>query len=204
MWLLNGNIAFPLEETADRRVPFGVVATIASPLAPASIDWKTRARRPLAGAVVALLAIDAIGLGLHLADAANPVSRAQTQPRVQARTTVTAPNAVVNGETIESAAGTTKTTTPTRAFIGPVAPPVVTTPPPSNSGTPAPTPTPATPVPLLQTAVGVPALGVNAQVGLGDGSCTSVNLTVIALGSCPTPQSDGAVVLQLGGSLLGN
>ncbi len=181
------------------------MATIASPLAPASIDWKTRVRRPLAGAVVALLAIDAIGLGLHLADAANPVTRSQTQPRVQARTTVTAPNAVVNGETIESAigSGTTNTTTPTRAFIGPVAPPVVTTTPP-NSGTPAPTPTPATPVPLLQTGVGVPALGVNAQVGLGDGSCTSVNLTVIALGSCPTPQSDGAVVLQLGGSLLGN
>ena len=68
----------------------------------------------------------------------------------------------------------------------------------------APTPTPTPVVPLLQTTVGVPALGVNAQLGLGDGSCTTVDLTLLALGDCPAPDGDGAVILQLGGSLLGN
>jgi hypothetical protein len=40
-------------------------------------------------------------------------------------------------------------------------------------------------------------------VGVGDGGCTAVDLTVLALGDCPTPTGDGAVVLNLGGSLLG-
>ena len=46
-------------------------------------------------------------------------------------------------------------------------------------------------------------LGLQASLGLGDGSCTTVNLTVIALGDCPTPTGDGPVILHLGGSLLG-
>jgi hypothetical protein len=170
------------------------------------MDWMTRARRPLAATAAALIAIDLIGLGMHLADAANPAARADSQPRSQARTSVTAPNAVVDSSTVEAAAGTrTRPTTPSGVFVGPVAPPVVTaTPPSTNTGGSTPTTTPTPVVPLLQANVGVPALGVNVQLGAGDGSCTTVDLTLLALGDCPAPAGDGAVILQLGGSLLGN
>lgn len=148
-----------------------------------------------------------MGLGMHLADANNDARTAEPAPDARARTTVTAPNAVVDSSSVEAAAGSngtrTRTTTSSGAFIGPVAPPVVTTTPPANtpaSNTPGATPV----VPLVQANVAVPALGVQASLGLGDGACTTVDLTLLALGNCPAPAGDGAVILQLGGSLLGN
>lgn len=187
------------------------MASIASPsaaTAPHLGDLKTRLRAPLLALVAVISAIDFIGLGLHLADAKNDAATSEPAPRAQARTTITAPNAVVDSADVAAASGAnaSRTATPSGVLIGPVAPPVVTTPS-GNSGTPSPTPTP-TPAPgatpVLQTGVGVPALGVNASVGLGEGSCTTVDLTLIALGDCPAPAGDGAVILQLGGSLLGD
>ncbi len=164
---------------------------------------------PLAAAAALLIAIDFIGLGMHLADATNNAATAD-QPLNQARTRVTAPNAVVNADSLDAVnatSGRTRTTTASGVLIGPVAPPVVT---PGGTAsaptTPSPSPTPSPPPanPLVQSNVGVPALGANVGLGLGDGSCTTVDLTLLALGDCPAPDGEGAVIVQLGGSLLGN
>lgn len=160
---------------------------------------------PIAAAAAILVAIDCIGLGLHLADE-NRGAISQQQPQARAQTRVTAPDAVVDSSNLEASATTNRTrvTTPTGVLIGPVAPPIVTTPSGSNPGTNPSTPTPTPAVPLAQTNIAVPALGVQASIGLGDNSCTTLDLTLLALGDCPAPDGEGAVILQLGGSLLGN
>ncbi|MDP1792838.1 MAG: hypothetical protein Q8K63_01770 [Acidimicrobiales bacterium] len=183
------------------------MASIASPVSPPSapVDWMSRARTPLAAVAVILVAIDCIGLGLHLADETRD-SITRQQPEARAQTRVTAPNAVVESDSLEASgsASRTRVTTPSGVLVGPVAPPVVNTPP-AAPGTNPSTPTPPTPaVPLAQAGVAVPALGVQASLGLGDNSCTTLDLTLLALGDCPAPQGEGAVILQLGGSLLGN
>jgi hypothetical protein len=191
------------------------VASIASP-ATASVkvpaDWTERLRVPLAATAAVLIAIDFIGLGLNLADA--PRNAARSNPAEQrAQTRVAAPEAVVDsgalssGTAAASGSSGTRTAAPSGVLIGPVAPPVVTTQPgssPSPNSSP-PTPAPEAPaVPLAQTGVAVPALGAQVSLGLGENSCTTVDLTLLALGDCPAPEGDGAVILQLGGSLLGN
>lgn len=185
------------------------MASIASPLAPSAApsgDWQSRARKPLAVTATLLIAIDCIGLGLHLADETRQAANPQPQARAQAR--VTAPEAVVDSSTVDATAPSTnrtRATTPTGVFIGPVAPPIVvppgTNPPGANPSAP---PTTAPAVPLAQAGIAVPALGAQVSLGLGDNSCTTVDLTLLALGNCPAPEGDGAVILQLGGALLGD
>ncbi len=163
-----------------------------------------RARMPLAAIAAILVAIDCIGLGLHLADEARD-SITRQQPESRAQTRVTAPDAVVESGSFEASGSTrgARVTTPSGVLIGPVAPPVVTTSPIDNGTSPS-TPTPSPAVPLAQIGVAVPALGIQASIGLGDNSCTTLDLTLLALGDCPAPAGDGAVVLRLGGSLLGS
>ncbi len=187
----------------DRWVPLIPVATLAAP-APKVIPWKTRARTPLIALTVALVALDAIGLGLRWADASNQ-SIGDVTPRVL-QPHVTAPDAVVSGSDLDASSSRstqrgTKTTsrpgtTDSGALIGPVAPPVAQ----PTPGSPSPTPTPA--VPLAQLDVAIPGVA-QISVGAGDNSCTTVDLTVLALGECPTPTGEGPVIVRLVGSLLG-
>jgi hypothetical protein len=72
---------------------------------------------------------------------------------------------------------------------------------PGNATTPPPSPQPT---PIAQADLGVPALSTQVSLGLGDGGCTSIKLTVLALGDCPVVGGDGAVILNLGGSLVGD
>ncbi len=200
---------------ADGWVPFTPVATLAAP-SPKVIPWMTRVRTPLIALTVALVALDAIGLGLRWADV-NSGAVGEVTPRVlQPR--VTSPDAVVAGgdlsgsDVSNSASGTT--TANTRAgggsggsLIGPVAPPVVPRPNPGSPtpgtpspGAPAPAPSPA--VPLAQIDAAVPG-AAQISLGAGDNSCTTVDLTLLAPGDCPAPSGEGPVVVHVGGSLLG-
>jgi hypothetical protein len=163
------------------------------------------------------LAIDLIGLGMHLADAVNSPFASDTPSR--AKVTVGGPEAVVPGSAglgSQTAHRTKLSDQPQAAqpygclalnsgcYAGP--PPSAgptpngggggtTTPPPSAPGT--------SPVPVAQVDASVPDLGAQLSVGVGDGGCTGVNLTVIAIGNCPAAQGEGPVILHLGGSLLG-
>ncbi|MEY2426969.1 MAG: hypothetical protein QOI61_2541, partial [Actinomycetota bacterium] len=56
----------------------------------------------------------------------------------------------------------------------------------------------------LQADLAVPALGTQVSLGVGDGGCTGIDLTVLAIGDCAAAPGDGAVVLNLGGLLLGD
>lgn len=171
-----------------------------------------RLRVPLAATAALLIAVDFIGLGMHLADTdRNAASGDASARRAQAR--ITAPEAVVDSSSLTAdvavGQGQSRTATPSGVLIGPVAPPVVgpqpTATPSPGSNAPQPGPTPESPaVPLAQTTIGVPALGAQVSLGAGENSCTTVDLTLLALGDCPAPEGDGAVVLQLGGSLLGD
>ena len=190
--------------TVGRWVPFIFVATLAAP-APKAIPWKTRARTPLIALTVALVALDAIGLGLRWADASNQ-SIGDVTPRVL-QPHITAPDAVVSGSDLDASSsrstgrGTNTAsrsgTTDSGALIGPVAPPVVK--PAPGPGSTNPTPTPA--VPLAQVDLAIPGVA-QVSIGAGDNSCTTIDLTLLALGDCPTPTGEGPVILHIGGSLL--
>jgi hypothetical protein len=86
------------------------------------------------------------------------------------------------------------------------APPAVATPPaatPGATANPPATGAPKPPVPLAQADVGAPALDTQVSIGLGAGSCTAVQLTLLDVGTCPAPPGSGPLNLRLGGSLLG-
>jgi hypothetical protein len=193
------------------------VATLAAPARTNgswSAPWTARARTPLIALTVALVALDAIGLGLRWADASNNAISEVTPHVLQPH--VSAPDAVVAGSDnltssgssasgySSSGSGSRGATTGSGALIGPVAPPVAQpTPntPTKNPATPAPAPTPA--VPLAQVDLAVPGVA-QVSVGAGDNSCTTIDLTLIALGNCPVPSGDGPVILHVGGSLVGH
>jgi hypothetical protein len=157
-----------------------------------------------------LVVIDVMALGLHLVEAVeSPFANDDPSP---ARARVGGPEAVVPPATV---AGSATSSAPQRVqptgclaidsgcypagtVVTPDAPitPGVTTPPPS--------PTTPKPTPLAQANLGVPALESQVSLGLGDGSCTSIKLTVLSLGNCPAATGDGALQLNLGGSLLGD
>ena len=105
-----------------------------------------------------------------------------------------------SGTSALSGTGTSGGTTGngTAPLIGPVAPPVVSPTPTS----PTPTPLPGPAVPLAQIDAMIPGVA-QISLGLGDNSCTTIDLTLLALGGCPAPSGDGPVILHLGGTLLG-
>jgi len=181
-------------------VPSMPVATIAAPSSQ-GISWSARARTPLIALTVALVALDAIGLGLRWADASNNAI-GEIAPRVL-KPGIAAPDAVVSGSDLPSiSSGTNVRTsdpegvTSPGPLVGPVAPPV------ARPTPTAPTPTPAPAVPLAQIDIAIPGLA-QISLGAGDNSCTTIDLTLLALGNCPMPTGDGPVILHLGGSLLG-
>lgn len=176
-----------------------------------------RARRPLAVAAAVLLAVDMIVLGLHLADAVKSPLADDTPTSARAR--IGAPEAVVPGGAASRADQQRRAAAdesgparplgclalasgcyPAQPTASPSASPGARPP----TGAPATAPPPTSPVPVAQADAAVPALGAQVSVGAGDGSCTSVELTVLALGDCPIESADGPVVLNLGGSLLGD
>lgn len=166
---------------------------------------------PLAALAAVLVAIDVIGLGIHWADAVNR-SFATDSPPNRARTSVASPDAVVPGGVAVGG----DTAKPRRTLaVQPVGclsaanacfagNPTPTTTPAPVAGPPAPaTPPTVKPTPLAQADLAVPALGTQVNLGLGDGGCTAVNLTVLSLGNCPAAEGDGPIILNLGGTLLG-
>ena len=173
-----------------------------------------RVRRPLAVIAALLLVVDLIGLGLHLADGVKSPFADDTPRR--AKTSVGGPEAVVPSSDVFGARTERGATSRTATAATPLgclalesgcypaaAPPAAPAGTPPSAG-PA-TPPPSTqPVPVAQADLAVPALGTQVTLGVGEGSCTSVNLTVLALGDCPVTSGDGPVILNLGGSLLGN
>ncbi|HUR19391.1 MAG TPA: hypothetical protein VMZ90_01200 [Vicinamibacterales bacterium] len=169
-----------------------------------------RIRRPLAAAAAILVAIDVIGLGVHWADTVNSHFATDSPPRAQPQ--LSGPEALVSDPAQTVVNHVAKPARPAEPFgclaadsgCYPTQGPTTTPTPPASGTTPPPQqqPSPA-PVPLAQVGATVPALGTTASVGVGDGGCTAVDLTVIALGDCPAPTGDGAVVVNLGGSLLG-
>ncbi|HVT78774.1 MAG TPA: hypothetical protein VHD87_17165 [Acidimicrobiales bacterium] len=188
---------------------------------PASLDKGPleRLRRPLAAVAATLLVIDLMGLGMHYADSAQNPYANETPTR--AKTSIGGPEAVVPGASlaIGPSADDATTAQPTGClrldsgcYAGPPAPSAsptpngtATTPAPSggSTGTPAPAPTPAA-TPVVQAGVGVPALGTQVSLGVGDNSCTGLTvLAALAIGDCPAPSGSGPITLNLGGSLLG-
>ena len=168
----------------------------------------TRLRRPLAAISAALLVIDLIGLGLHLADAANAPFASETANRAETR--VGGPEAVVKGDDIAPRAGNSTSTRRVAQPLGCLAAGsgCYVAPPPTSTGkTPSPqgpSAGPAPVTPIAQVGAAVPALGTQVSLGLGDDGCTGVALlNLLALGDCAAPAGDGAVVLPLGGSLVG-
>jgi hypothetical protein len=186
---------------------------------PSSLDngWLEKLRRPLAALAATLLVVDLMGLGMHLADSAQ--SPFADDAPTRAKTTIGGPEAVVPNTAVSAGDATrqaARTSEPlgclaldSGCYVGPPAPTATPTNTPTGSNTtppgktPTPTPAPA-PQPLAQADVGVPALGVEASLGLGDGSCTGLDLTLIAVGDCPPATGDGGLRLNLGGSLLGD
>jgi hypothetical protein len=172
-----------------------------------------RFRRPLAVVASLLLVVDLIGLGLHLADAVGSPF-ANDRP-ARAKATVGGPDAVVPGSAVlgslsgrQTGASRPRSAEPygclalnSGCYAGPPAPTPGTTPPGGSTTTPP--NTPPKPVPVVQADVAVPALGTQVSLGVGDGGCTAIDLTLIALGNCPAATGDGPVILHLGGSLLG-
>ena len=182
---------------------------------PASFDngWLEKLRRPLSALAATILVIDLMGLGMHLADSAESPFANDTPTRAKVR--VGGPEAVVPGSAV-NASDANRTAARTAqpvgclaldsgCYAGPVAGPTTKTPSPATppGKTPA-TPPPAAATPLAQADVGVPALGAQVSLGLGDGSCTGLGLTVLSVGDCPVQSGDGPVIIKLGGSLLGN
>jgi hypothetical protein len=182
---------------------------------PASLDKGPleRFRRPLSALAATILVIDLMGLGMHLADSVESPFANDTPTRTKAR--VDGPEALVPssanpGANPVSRAGARVSPDGCLAlnsgcYAGPVAPPssgsggTTTNPSGGNTATP---PTTA-PKPLAQANVAVPALGVQASLGLGDGGCTGLDLTVLAVGECPAASGEGPLLVNLGGSLLG-
>lgn len=185
---------------------------------PASLDRGPldRFRRPLAALAATILVIDLMGLGMHLADSAESPFANDTPTRAKVRVggseaAVVPGSARAGADTHHVAA---RTVGPlgclainSGCYAGPPAAP--TTPPtggpstaPSGGGTTTPTTPPAKP--LAQADIGVPALGAQASLGVGDGGCTGLGLSALSLGGCPTATGDGPVIVKLGGSLLGN
>lgn len=183
---------------------------------PHSLDggWLERLRRPLAALAATILVVDLMGLGMHLADSAESPFANDTPTR--AKTTIGGPAAVAANASANSSAAERRAARNAEplgclalnsgCYPGPPAPTA-----PSNAAKPAPpagggttTPPTTAPNPLLQADVGVPALGAQVSVGLGDGGCTGLDLTVLAVGGCPTASGDDPVILNLRGALLGN
>jgi hypothetical protein len=166
-----------------------------------------RARGVLVAAAVVIVAVDSIGLGLDWANAVRD-GASSAAPRTRAQQTVPSPvvdaadNPLISGQPGAGLRGGAAGGTASSPLVGPpvVAAPSGGTTSPSNPGPSAPAPV----VPLAQIDAAVPMLGLQASLGLGDGACNTVDLTVIALGDCSAPTGDGPVILHLGGSLLGN
>lgn len=161
-----------------------------------------RARRPLAVITAVLLAVDLIALGMHLADSVE--SPLADDAPTRAKTRITVPDAVVPGD-VAAPSGDRRPTTVAGGATSPIGPPAPSDPatsPPSGP-TPRPAPSPQA-VPVVQVGVGLPSLGTHVSLGLGDGGCTSLELTVLSVGDCPQVDGDGPVVLDLGGALLGD
>lgn len=168
-----------------------------------------RARRPLAAAAAILLAIDLIGLGLRLADAGDNRLADDTPTRARAR--IGAPEAVVPGSSVFGSQTTRRSASGAGQAAAPVGclaldsgcyPGDATGPGQTQGPPPPPAPKPQ-PVPVAQADLAVPALDAQVSLGLGEGSCTSVALTAIALGDCPIESGEGPVILNLGGAALG-
>lgn len=181
---------------------------------PASLDRGPleRVRRPLAAIAALVLVVDLMALGLHLVDAVpSPFANDDPSP-AQAR--IGGPEAVVpSSDAVGPRAGRAAPASERAAepygclsatsgcYAGPPAPGAT---PPGNTSTPPASPSSPKPVPVAQADLAVPSLGAQVSLGAGDGGCTTVDLTVIALGDCPPAAGDGPVVLNLGGSLLGD
>lgn len=178
---------------------------------PGSLDKSQleRVRRPLAVIAALLLVVDLIGLGLHLADrvtspfASDAPAAAKTRvegPEAVVPDTVSGPRTRVGGsDRSRSAEPLGCLSASSGCYVAPSP-----TSPGSNSPAPTTPPGGTQPVPVVQSNLGVPALGPQVSVGLGEGSCTGIDLTVLAIGECPTASGDAPVVLELGGSLLGD
>lgn len=180
---------------------------------PTSLDkgWLDKFRRPLSALAATILVIDLMGLGMHLADSAESPFANET-PR--AKTRIGGPEAIVPRQAqATSAAPATRAAQPlgclalnSGCYAGPPAPT-----PPANTGTTkapdgtgkTPAPVAPAPQPLAQADIGIPTLGAQVSLGVGDGGCTGLNLAVIALGDCPVATGDGPVIVKIGGSLLG-
>jgi hypothetical protein len=159
-----------------------------------------------------VLVVDLIGLGLHLADAVQSPFANDTPATAKAR--IGGPEAVVPSSDAvgprggRAAPSTSRPAEPygclsaaSGCYAGPPAPGAT---PPGNTATPPVSPSSPKPVPVVQADLAVPSLGAQVSLGAGDGGCTTVDLTVIALGDCPRAVGDGPVVLNLSGSLLGD
>ncbi|MEY2470693.1 MAG: hypothetical protein QOK28_22 [Actinomycetota bacterium] len=184
---------------------------------PASFDkgFLERLRRPLSALAATILVIDLMGLGMHLADSAESPFANDAPTRAKVR--VGGPEAVVPNTTV-AGAGADRRADRTVQPLGCLAissgcyagPPASSTPP-SGSNTATPqgngggTTTPANAAkPLAQADVAVPALGAQVSLGVGDGGCTGLDLTLLAVGGCPAATGDGPVIVKLGGSLVGD
>lgn len=172
-------------------------------------DGLERMRNPLTAGAAALAAAGIMFLGVH--DAAAPPS--DSDQAGSPRASVRAPQAIVDGFDLRLAPVRTRLeddgllTASPRLGTSP-SPAVARLPgssgsPPSSNNPPGSAPAPKQPVPLAQADVGAPALGAQASVGSGPGSCTSVELTLLAVGDCPPPSGSGPVNTSVGGSLLG-
>ncbi len=178
---------------------------------PGSLDkgLLDRVRRPLAAAAALLLVADLIGLGMHLADGATSPFAGDTPTAAKAR--VDTPEAVVPGSVLGTQTSRVSGSDRSRAAeplgclsasSGCYNPPAPTSP----GKTPAAPPTTpgAQPTPAVQADLAVPALGAQVSLGVGEGGCTGIALTVLAVGDCAAAPGDGAIVLNLGGTLLGD
>jgi hypothetical protein len=185
---------------------------------PASLDqgFLERFRRPLSALAATILVVDLMGLGMHLADSAESPFANDAPTRAKVR--VGGPEAVVPGsaasgsDTNRRAARTVEPlgclALASGCYAGPTTPSgsngsggAATPPPGGGSST---TPPAAQTKPLAQADVAVPALGTQASVGLGDGSCTGLNLTLLDVGGCPVATGAAPVIVKIGGSLLGD
>lgn len=181
-------------------------AAVSSPTARSlnPIDWMSRLRVPLTAIAVGILSLDAIGLAVHWADDTNTAIRDSIARDAEAR--ITAPETVVDGSQLGGGATSGVSTSASSntgsaiggLVMGPVAPPVVS----PSPATPAPTTNPAPAVPLAQIDAVIPGVA-QISLGLGQNSCTTIDLTLLALGGCPAPTGDGPIILNLGGTLFG-
>jgi hypothetical protein len=183
---------------------------------PASLDkgFLERFRRPLSALAATILVVDLMGLGMHLADSTASPFANDTPTRAKVR--VGGPEAVVPSTAVAGTGANhqaARTAQPvgclalaSGCYAGPTAPTApngggkTATPPPAGGSTPP----AAQPKPLAQADVAVPALGAQASLGLGDGSCTGLTLTVLDVGGCPAATGTAPVIVKLGGSLLGD